>query len=449
MKTEFTKRQLRDENIQMANDVLRSCVHCGLCTATCSSYVVLGDERDSPRGRIYLIKDMLESGKPPDDTLVKHMDRCMTCLSCMTTCPSGVDYQHLSDLARQEIEKRGHRPFSTRLARRLLSFVLPHPRRFAAMMRIGRLTRPLMRPLFSALKLKHLSAMLELLPKKSNYVPEFSGGGVARPKGQLLKRVLLLTGCAQQAVRPGINDSSIRLMAHQGIEVIVSDKVGCCGALDLHMGRSDQAAGYIERNVEAFRVLDEEYMLDGIIMNASGCGTTVKDYGHFVASHKRLSKNKLLVDEAQRLSRLVFDISEFLMNYNFGTAELWSDIKVGVHVPCSMNHGQSIKDEPQRLLRNAGFSVFPLDEGHICCGSAGVYNILEPEIARELGARKAGHIAAIKPDVVATGNLGCLTQMAHYSGTPVVHFIELLDWAYGGPCPEGLSHLKGRVEHLG
>ncbi len=448
MKTEFTKRQLRDDNIQMANDVFRRCVHCGLCTATCSSYVVLGDERDSPRGRIYLIKDMLESGKPPDDTLVTHMDRCLTCLSCMTTCPSGVDYMHLSDLARQEIEKRGYRPLKERMIRSLLSATVTHPRRFALALWLGRFTRPLLRPLMKQLGFSQLAAMLELMPSRRKNSPEFHGGGVARPKGQLHKRVLLMTGCAQQVVRPSINDASIRLMARQGIEVVVSEKVGCCGALDLHMGRADQAASYVRRNIEEFQELESEVGLDGIIMNASGCGTTVKDYGHFVKSQKKLASNQALLEASVRFSAKVFDISEFLIDYNFGTAELWSDLKVAVHLPCSMNHGQKIKDQPQILLRKAGFTVLNMAEAHICCGSAGVYNILQPSIARDLGQRKAEHIARVKPDIVATGNLGCLTQMGHYSATPVVHFVELLDWAYGGPCPEGLEHLQHRTEGL-
>ena len=448
MKTEFTKRQLRDDNIQMANDVFRRCVHCGLCTATCSSYVVLGDERDSPRGRIYLIKDMLESGKAPDDTLVKHMDRCLTCLSCMTTCPSGVDYMHLSDLARQEIEKRGYRSFMDRLIRGILSATVTRPRRFAAAMWLGRLTRPIMKPILQKLGQKQMAAMLELMPSGRRKSPEFHGGGIARPKGQLHKRVLLMTGCAQRVIRPSINDASIRLMARQGIEVIVSEKAGCCGALDLHMGKADAAASYVRRNVEAFKTLNDDVPIDGIIINASGCGTTFKDYGHFINSHKKLSANKMLVEEGERMSARVFDISEFLVDYNFGTAELWSDLKVAFHIPCSMNHGQKIKVQPMRLLRNAGFTVLTMNEDHICCGSAGVYNILQPDIARELGTRKAQHIADVKPDVVATGNLGCLTQMAHYTDTPVVHFVELLDWAYGGPCPEGLEHLQRRTERL-
>ena len=441
MKTEFTKRQLRNDDLQLANDIFRRCVHCGLCTATCSSYVVLGDERDSPRGRIYMIKEMLESGGAPDATLTRHMDRCLSCFSCMTTCPSGVDYMHLSDLARVEIEKKGSRSFSTKLARRMLSATLPYPKRMAMAIKLGRLARPF-RSLFKSMGFKEMAAMLELLPQPSKQSPEFKGGGVARPRGQLHRRVLLMTGCAQRVVRPAINDASIRLMARQGIEVIVSHETGCCGALDLHMGRADAAVTHAKRNLEAWRMLEDEAPLDGIIINASGCGTSVKDYGHLLA------KEKGLADEVAYFTDKVFDISEFLVEYNFGTAEQWTDLRVAMHLPCSMMHGQKIGREPMALLQNAGFNVMEMDEAHICCGSAGTYNILQPEIAKSLGERKAEHIARVKPDIVATGNLGCLTQMSHYSGYPVVHFVELLDWAYGGPCPEGLSHLQDRVDKL-
>lgn len=447
MKTEFTKRQLRNNDIQMANDIFRSCVHCGLCTATCSSYVVVGDERDSPRGRIYLIKDMLESGKAPDETLVKHMDRCLSCLSCMTTCPSGVDYMHISDLAREKIEAHGTRPLRARFIRNMLSATLPHPPMLQLALRFGRFWRPL-RGFLKQIGLKEIAAMLELLPKWSKRSPEFKGSGVARPIGKLHKRVVLMTGCVQKVIRPAINDASIRLMARQGIEVIVPEQAGCCGALDLHLGKTDKAIAHARHNLDAFQELEIETPLDGIIINASGCGTSVKDYGHLFRNHKKTSPKNQLVETATHFAEKVFDISEFLIDYNFGVAQQWSDLKVAVHIPCSMMHGQNISYQPVQLLQNAGFSVLTLDEAHICCGSAGVYNILEPEISSSLGQRKADHIAAVNPDVVATGNLGCLTQMGHHSKVPVVHFVELLDWAYGGPCPEGLEHLEDRVDRL-
>lgn len=443
MKTEFTKRQLRDDNLQMANDIFRRCVHCGLCTATCSSYVIVGDERDSPRGRIYMIKEMLEQASAPSTTLVTHMDRCLSCFSCMTTCPSAVDYMHLSDLARVEIEKRGgsSRPFMQRAMRSALSNLMPYPKRFALALTMGRLIRPF-RKLFSALGLAEFAAMLELLPNRRKYAAEFTGSGIASPRGQRHRRVLLMTGCAQKVIRPSINDASIRLMARQGIEVIVSEKAGCCGALDQHMGREEQAIDHAKRNLAAWRKLEDEEPLDGIIMNASGCGTSVKDYAHLLSGDKALSL------EAQHFTAKVFDISEFLVDYNFGTAEQWTDLKVAMHLPCSMMHGQKLSYQPTALLQNAGFTVLHMDEAHICCGSAGTYNILQPEIAHSLGQKKAEHIKNVRPDLVATGNLGCLTQMAHHSDTPVVHFVELLDWAYGGPCPDGLEHLQDRVDRL-
>lgn len=451
MKTEFSKRQLRNDNIQMANDIFRRCVHCGICTATCSSYVVVGDERDSPRGRIYMIKEMLESATVPDKNITRHMDRCLSCFSCMTTCPSGVDYMHLSDLARVEIEKRGARTFSDRTMRNMLSAMLPYPKRFGLALKMGRLFRPV-GPILENLGFKEMAAMLELLPPKSKSSPEFKGGGVARPKGQLHKRVVLMTGCAQQVIRPSINDASIRLMARQGIEVIVPEKAGCCGALDLHLGKEDRAKAHARRNIRAFKELEMESPIDSIIINASGCGTTVKDYGHLFGSHSsgsaKKSANQSDMDDAVLYASKALDISEFLINYNFGSAQQWSNLKVAVHIPCSMKHGQKIDFQPMQLLQNAGFSVLTLDEAHICCGSAGVYNVLQPEIANSLGQRKAEHIKNAKADIVATGNLGCLTQMNHHAGVPVVHFVELLDWAYGGPCPEGVEHLQDRVDSL-
>lgn len=441
MKTEFTKRQLRDENIQLANDAFRTCVHCGLCTATCSSYVVLKDERDSPRGRIYLIKEMLESKSAPSENLVTHMDRCLTCLSCMTTCPAGVDYMHLADVARVEIEKKGNRSFGQRFLRRMLSLLIPYPRRFLFVMRMGRMFRWMRYPI-GKLGFKEFATMLELLPKGRKSSAEFQGGGVARPRGHLRKRVILMTGCAQQVIRPAINDASIRLMAGQGIEVIVVPNAGCCGAIDQHLGREKAAEAHVRRMVSAWRNYLEDGPIDGIISNASGCGTMIKDYPHLFRSNKKMTA--LLEPFKDKF----FDISEFMTDFDLGTPEQWSDLKVAVHIPCSMMHGQQIKSQPAQLIEKAGFKVLSLDEAHICCGSAGTYNMLQPEIARALGEKKAAHIANAKPDLIASGNLGCITQLAHYADLPVVHFVELLDWAYGGPTPEGLAQYKHRIDYL-
>lgn len=441
MKTEFTKRQLKDKKINLANDALRRCVHCGLCTATCSSYVVTKDERDSPRGRIYLIKEMLESKKAPSQTLIHHMDRCLTCLSCVTTCPSGVDYLHLSDIARVEIEKRGRRSFIQRNARRWLGRIMPYPGKFAIALHLGRLVRPF-RSVFRALGLKEVAAMLDLIPKRAKQRAEFRGGGVARPRGQMRKRVILMTGCLQKTIRPAINDASIRLMAQQGIEVVVAPDGGCCGAIEQHMGKEKAAIEHAKRNIRSWQDLLDDGPVDGIIINASGCGTFVKDYDHILGDHK------IFAPLLRPFKDKIYDISEFMIDYDLGTSELWSNIHVAIHIPCSMTHGQQISTEPATLLKNAGFTVSELDEAHICCGSAGTFNVLQPEIANSLGQRKAEHIKSVKPDLLATGNLGCLTQLAHHTSVPVVHYIELLDWAYGGPVPDGLEHLKDRVDYL-
>jgi glycolate oxidase iron-sulfur subunit len=441
MQTNFTPEQLRDPRLNEAEQILRRCVHCGLCTATCSTYVLLGDERDSPRGRIYLIKDMLETGAPASGAVQHHVDRCLSCLSCMTTCPSGVDYMHLVDLARTHIEVTGQRPLKDRLIRQMLAAIVPYPERFRTALRLAPLGRPFV-GLMRRLGLKELAAMVELAPRTLAPKAKYDGAGTAQTLGETRKRVLLLAGCAQQVLRPEINDATIRLLAKRGVEVVVAANAGCCGALVHHMGKEAAALEQARNNIRAWSKEMARAPVDAIIVNASGCGTTVKDYGHM------LSGDGELASWAAKISSMTQDVTEFLAAYDLGPPTRWSSLRVAYHSACSMQHGQRIVAEPRNLLRKAGFTLVEIPEGHICCGSAGTYNILQPEIAGQLRQRKLDNIRLAKADLVAAGNIGCIGQLSAIGETPVVHTIELLDWAYGGPTPRGLDALKARVKDV-
>ena len=437
MQTNFTPEQLRDPRLNEAEQILRRCVHCGLCTATCSTYVLLGDERDSPRGRIYLIKEMLEQGKPASGPVQHHVERCLSCLSCMTTCPSGVDYMHLVDLARAHIEETGQRPLKDRLLRRLLAAIVPYPERFRAALRLAPFGRPFT-GLMRRFGLGEVAAMIDLAPRTLSPKAKYDGAGTAQTLGERQKRVLLLAGCAQQVLRPEINDATIRLLAKRGVEVVVAANAGCCGALVHHMGKEAAALEQARNNVRAWSKEMERSTVDAIIVNASGCGTTVKDYGHM------LSRDPELAAQAEKISSLTRDVTEFLGAYDLGPPVRWSSLRVAYHSACSLQHGQKIVAEPRTLLRKAGFTLAEIPEGHICCGSAGTYSILQPELSGQLRRRKLDNIRLAKADVVAAGNIGCIGQLAA-GDVPVVHTIELLDWAYGGPTPRGLEQLKERV----
>jgi glycolate oxidase iron-sulfur subunit len=435
MQTNFSTAQLDDPQIAEADRILRRCVHCGLCTATCPTYVVLGDERDSPRGRIYAIKDMLERGLDSKPEISTHIDRCLSCFSCMTTCPSGVDYMHLVEIARNHIEETGSRGLKSRLIRRALTAIVPYPRRFRWAMRAAPLGRRLSK-VFRTLNLPELAAMVDLAPAELPAAARFRGPGTAKPTGVRTGRVILLAGCVQQVLRPQINDATIRLFARGGIDVTVAAGAGCCGALSQHLGREDEAIKAAKINVDAWSKEIAKGGIDAIIINTSGCGTTVKDYGHLLAHDPAYAKR------AKEISAMTKDVSEFLDTHEIGAPKRWSSLKVAYHAACSLQHGQRVTHQPKALLKKAGFTVLDIPEGHLCCGSAGVYNILHPEIAGALRDRKAGHIKALRPDVVAGGNIGCIRQLETALECPVVHTVELLDWAYGGPVPPGLEALE-------
>jgi glycolate oxidase iron-sulfur subunit len=442
MQTNFTAKQLNSPRLAEVDKILRRCVHCGFCIATCPTYVLLGDERDSPRGRIYLMKEMFENDRRASPEVQRHVDRCLSCLSCMTTCPSGVDYMHLVDHARVHIEETGKRGFRERLARALIAATLPYPDRFRQALRAARFARPFA-GLLRRLGFKELVAMLELAPAGLLRSGSFAGPGTAATKTERLRRVILLAGCAQQVLRPEINDATIRLLARRGVDVEVAPGAGCCGALVHHMGREADAIAMAKRNIDAWmRVIGKGDPIDAVIVNASGCGTTVKDYGHLLAREPKYA------ERAAKIAGMARDVTEFIGSYDLGPPKRWSSLRVAYHSACSMQHGQRIVDEPRKLLRNAGFTVVEIPEGHLCCGSAGSYNILQPEIAADLRDRKVENIKSVRPDLVATGNIGCLTQLASGMDIPIAHTVELLDWAYGGPMPRGLEALAKHVKDV-
>ena len=436
MQTTFDAAALADPHTRESEKILRTCVHCGFCTATCPTYLLLGDELDSPRGRIYLIKDMLEGGKPATPEVVKHLDRCLSCLSCMTTCPSGVHYMHLIDHARLHIEQTYRRPWADRFVRALLAFVLPHRGRFRLALQAARLARPL-RPLVAGLPGigPRMAAMLDLAPLT---LPgsERVAGATAPQAVAGRKRVALLTGCAQSVLKPSINEATIRLLARHGVEVVQPEREGCCGALVHHMGREDAALAYARRVIDVWTREIEAGGLDAIVITASGCGTTIKDYGFM------LRDDPAYAEKARRVSSLAKDVTEYIDTLAVVPGRPTGQV-VAYHSACSMQHGQKLGDLPKRLLKQAGFVVKDVPEGHICCGSAGTYNILQPAIAGQLRARKVANIERLKPQIIATGNIGCMTQIGQGTAIPIVHTIELLDWAAGGPLPEDLV---GRVE---
>ena len=433
MQTNFSPAQLADPHMETSEKILRTCVHCGFCTATCPTYLELGDELDSPRGRIYMIKDMLEGGKPASEEVVRHVDRCLSCLSCMTTCPSGVHYMHLVDHARAYIEDTYRRPWHDRAMRTLLAAVLPYPNRFRLALAgafFGRLGLPVFRAIPG---LQRLAAMLSLAPASMPARGAAEGPGAFPVAGARRGRVALLTGCAQPVLNPGINAATIRLLNRIGVEVVLPKGEGCCGALVHHMGREDPALDFARANVDAWTAEIDGEGLDAILITASGCGTTIKDYGFM------LRGDPVYAEKAARVSALAKDVTEYLSTLDLPAPGPKPGLTVAYHSACSMQHGQQIREEPKALLKAAGFTVKDVPEGHICCGSAGTYNILQPELASRLRARKVRNIESVAPDLIATGNIGCMTQIGGGTALPIVHTVELLEWMYGGERPEALS----------
>ena len=436
MQTNFTPAQLENPEVANSEGIIRKCVHCGFCTATCPTYVTLGNELDSPRGRIYLIKEMLENDRPADDQIVTHIDRCLSCLACITTCPADVNYMHLVDHARNHIERTYKRPLMDRITRKLLALVLPYPDRFRASLTFARIGRPLAGLIETIKPLKPMGAMLRLAPDSVPAKSKVNEPGVRKAEGPRKGRVAILRGCAQSVLDPKINESTVSLLNRLGVEVVVPKGETCCGALVHHMGKEDQAHAFAKQNIDTWMREIETEGLDAIIMTASGCGTTVKDYAHML----RLDPD--YKDKAAAVSKKTLDITEYLATLDMPEPVNATDLDVAYHSACSMQHGQRIKNPPRALLTKAGFAVHEIPEGHLCCGSAGTYNITQPEIAARLKARKVKNIESVAPQAIATGNIGCITQIASGTKIPILHTAELLDWAYGGEKPAVLKGIE-------
>ena len=430
MQTNFTKKQLQESNIFDANGIIRKCTHCGFCNATCPTYQVAGDELDGPRGRIYLIRDMLENNKPASEKITKHIDRCLSCYACMTTCPSGVNYMHLVDHARNHIEKTYVRPFFDRFIRILLSIILPSPKLFRIVGYLARIANP-----FKFLFPKKIKNMLKYMPTsfpKSNY----ENKEVYSAKGKTFAKVALLTGCVQRVISPQINDSTIDILNRHGVEVIVPKEITCCGSLNHHLGKEDLAHKSFVNNINFWFKCYEEKNLDAILVTTSGCGTTLKDYGHIF----RDDPDKDLRKKAKIISSLAKDVTEYLgKNIKLNFVEKDKKFKIAYHSACSMQHGQKLHSQPINLLKKTGNEIVEIPDGHLCCGSAGTYNLLQGEMASELLVRKVSNIDKVKPDFISTGNIGCITQISSGTKIPILHTIEILNWYTGGEKPNAIN----------
>ena len=431
MQTSFTDQQLKNKDNKSSENILRKCVHCGMCNATCPTYAINGNELEGPRGRIYLIKDMLENKKPANKKIAQHIDSCLSCYGCMTTCPSGVNYMHLIDHGRNYVEETYKRPFLDRLLRNILSFTLPRPNVFLVLALLTKIIKP-----FSFMLPQFLRNSLNLMPdriqsKKIKIQKVYLSEGK-----KTVARVALLTGCVQRIISPEINESTIRLLNRHDVEVVVLPKIDCCGSLNHHLGKKKLAHTSFVKNIELWH---EEYLkngLDAIISNTSGCGTTLKDYGFIFRNDKELKK------KAKKISELTKDISEYLdqnLKLKFKNHSE-KKYKIAYHSPCSMQHGQKVHEQPKNLIKKTGNEVLDIPEGHICCGSAGTYNILHQKMAKDLLKNKVKNIEKMSPDFISTGNIGCMTQIASGTQIPIVHTIEIMDWLTGGPKPHKLKN---------
>ena len=431
MQTNFTEDQLKNKDNKSSEKILRKCVHCGMCNATCPTFNLLGDELDGPRGRIYLIKEMIEKKKAPTKKVVSHIDKCLSCYSCMTTCPSGVNYMHLIDHGRNYVEKNLRRPFYQRLFRNFLSKTLPKPKIFKFLIFFAKIGQ-----LFKFLLPGNLKSMLDVAPKKiQSKTLKFQKIYKAERK-KPTARVALLIGCVQRVVSPQINESTIRILTRHGVEVTTMPEIECCGSLNHHLGKEELAKETFKKNINMWY---DEYLkngLDAIISNTSGCGTTLKDYGFVFRDDNELKK------KAKKISELTKDITEFLdqnLKLSFKSDKVTKKYNIAYHSACSMQHGQKVHKQPMDLLEKTGNKIFNIPDGHICCGSAGTYNILQSDIAKKLLKQKVENINKVKPDFISTGNIGCIMQITNGTKIPILHTVEVIDWYTGGPKPKSLS----------
>ncbi len=382
-----------------AEAILRACVHCGFCTATCPTYQLLGDELDSPRGRIYLMKQVLE-GETPTGTTQKHLDRCLTCRSCESTCPSGVQYGRLLDIGREVVDKRVERPAVDRVTRKVLRMIIPYRQRFGSLLKLGQWVRPALP-----------SPIKRLVPASSSAGPW--------PQNSHPRTMLVLQGCVQPALAPRINAAAARVLDRLGIRLIAAQDT-CCGALSHHLSAPEEALTFMRRNIDAWWPHVEQGA-EAIVMTASGCGVLVKEYGHL------LRNDPAYAEKAARVSELTKDLCEVLHGENLDPLRIATDTQVAFHSPCSLQHGQQLSGVVEAILTRAGASLTPVPDAHLCCGSAGTYSILQRKIADQLKKNKLQALRSGDPDLVATANIGCLAHMQADAEVPVRHWIELLD----------------------
>ena len=433
MQTSFTDQQLENKDNKSSESILRKCVHCGMCNATCPTYAINGNELEGPRGRIYLIKDMLENKKPANKKIAQHIDSCLSCYGCMTTCPSGVNYMHLIDHGRNHVEETYKRPLLDRLFRNILSYTLPKPNVFLVLVLFTKIIKP-----FSFILPQFLKNSLNLMPDKIPSKKIRTKKIYPSESKKTVARVALLIGCVQRVISPEINESTIRLLNRHDVEVVVLPKIDCCGSLNHHLGKKELAHSSFVKNIELWH---EEYLkngLDAIISNTSGCGTTLKDYGFIFRNDKELKK------KAKKISELTKDITEYLDENLKLKIKLSNEkkYKIAYHSACSMQHGQKVHEQPKYLIEQTGNTVLDVPEGHMCCGSAGTYNILHQKMAQSLLKNKVENIEKVSPDFISTGNIGCMTQIGSGTKIPIVHTVEVMDWLTGGPKPYKLKELE-------
>jgi glycolate oxidase iron-sulfur subunit len=414
MRTNFSSAQLADPHLAAVEENLRNCVHCGICTATCPTYVLLGDERDGPRGRIVMMQQMLEENAAPSRETVLHVDRCLSCLACRTVCPSSVDYARLVDTARAHIEMRYQRPLADRVLRWLIATVIPRP----ALVRLGLLLAPLGRWLPG-----RLGAVARMGSKARAAAAPTSDPPVAANA----KRIALMPGCVQKALAPEIDAAARRVLARRGYELVLLAGAGCCGSLVHHLGKEEQAKAWAKRAIAAF---EQAGPVDGVLITATGCSAYLKDLAYLFAD------DPVWTPRAATFAAKARDFLDLATPLPVAP----KPVRIAWQAPCSLQNGLKLADAGKALLRSAGFEVVDIAESHLCCGSAGSYAILQPEIAGELRVRKLANIAATKPDVIATANIGCLHHLSGPDAPPIAHIAELIDWAEGGATPAFLSN---------
>ncbi|MDH5394581.1 MAG: glycolate oxidase subunit GlcF [Gammaproteobacteria bacterium] len=401
MQTKITAEFSQTHAGQRAGEILRNCVHCGFCTATCPTYQLLGDELDSPRGRIYLIKQLLEGNEVSAKTQ-QHLDRCLTCRSCETTCPSGVEYSRLLEIGRELIDEKVGRSFFSSVQRSLLKMLLPYPKRFSTAMKIGRLFKPLLPPGL----------------KKS--IPDIKGD-ITWASQKQTRQMLILNGCVQPSLSPQINAATSRVLNKLGIELINQSLAQCCGAVNQHMNDAETASLFIKQNIDAWYPLLESKQAEAIIITASGCGAMVKEYEYLLRDDPDYAEKASIVSKACK------DISEIIADEDLSKLAIKPDKTISFHSPCTLQHAQKLNGVVETILSNAGFSLNVIKDAHLCCGSAGTYSILQPEISQQLKANKLEALQQHQPDLIATANIGCLHHLASGTDTKVIHWIELLD----------------------